>query len=110
MSGSVELPIMHWISTTALSGIISNIGWKLFNHFGHAAIHSFSSAWHEFMKRPKLIFSLHAPIPIIGVVLAPLRRLPMYRPGRWCGHVVRRPFCSAGLVWHGSRRNCALGA
>lgn len=72
MSDSVELPIMHWIWITALSGIISNIGWELFNYFGHAAIHSFSSAWHEFKKLPKHILSLHAPVRIVGVVLASL--------------------------------------
>ena len=72
MTDSVELPIMHWIWLTALSGIISNIGWELFNYFGHATIHSFSSAWHEFKKLPKHIFSLHAPVRIFGVVLAAL--------------------------------------
>lgn len=72
MSDSVELPIMHWVWLTALSGIISNIGWELFNYFGHATMHSLSSAWHELKKLPKHIFSLHAPVRVFGVVLAAL--------------------------------------
>lgn len=70
VTDTVQLPVMHWIWLTALSGIISNIGWELFNWFGHATIHSFSSAWHEFRKLPVHIFSLHAPFRIIGVVSA----------------------------------------
>lgn len=69
---AVELPIMHWVWLTALSGIISNIGWELFNYFGHATMHSLASAWHEFKKLPAHIFSLHAPLRVAGVVLAAL--------------------------------------
>ncbi|MEQ1755571.1 MAG: hypothetical protein ABL973_15730 [Micropepsaceae bacterium] len=72
MTDSADLPAMHWIWLTALSGIISNIGWELFNYFGHATIHSFSSAWHEFKKLPVHIFSLHAPFRVAGVVSAAL--------------------------------------
>ena len=69
---AVELPLMHWIWLTALSGIVSNIGWELFNYFGHATMHSFASAWHEFKKLPSHVFSLHAPLRVAGVVIAAL--------------------------------------
>ena len=69
---AVELPIMHWVWLTALSGIISNVGWELFNYFGHATMHSLASAWHEFKNLPSHIFSLHAPFRVAGVVLAAL--------------------------------------
>ncbi len=69
---AIELPIMHWVWLTALSGIISNIGWELFNYFGHATMHSVASAWHELKKLPSHIFSLHAPLRLAGVVLAAL--------------------------------------
>lgn len=69
---AVELPLMHWLWLTALSGIVSNIGWELFNYFGHATMHSFASAWHEFKKLPAHVFSLHAPLRVAGVVLAAL--------------------------------------
>jgi hypothetical protein len=69
---AVELPIMQWVWLTLLSGIISNIGWELFNYFGHATIHSLASAWHEFKKLPAHVFSLHAPLRVAGVVLAAL--------------------------------------
>lgn len=69
---AVELPIMHWVWLTLLSGIISNIGWELFNYFGHATMHSLASAWHEFKKLPSHVFSLHAPLRVAGVVLAAL--------------------------------------
>ena len=69
---AVELPLMHWIWLTALSGIVSNIGWELFNYFGHATMHSFASAWHEFKKLPRHVFSLHAPLRVAGVALAAL--------------------------------------
>ncbi|MBP6014528.1 MAG: hypothetical protein KBA31_20030 [Alphaproteobacteria bacterium] len=72
MSDTVELPLMHWVWLTAFSGIVSNIGWELFNYFGHAMVHSFSSAWYEFKKLPAHIFSLHAPLRIAGVVTAAL--------------------------------------
>jgi hypothetical protein len=61
---------MHWIWLTAISGIISNIGWEVFNWLGHATVHSFSSALHEVRKLPAHVFSLHAPFRIIGVVSA----------------------------------------
>ena len=69
---AVELPLMHWLWLTALSGVISNIGWELFNYFGHATMHSLASAWHEFKKLPSHVFSLHAPLRVAGVVLAAL--------------------------------------
>jgi len=69
---AVELPLLHWIWLTALAGIISNIAWELFNYFGHAAMHSFGSAWHEFKRLPAHVFSIHAPLRIAGVVLAAL--------------------------------------
>ncbi len=72
MSDSVELPLMHWVWLTALSGIVSNIGWELFTYFSHAMLHSFSSAWHEFKKLPSHIFTLHAPFRIAGVATAAL--------------------------------------
>ncbi len=69
---AVELPLMHWLWLTALSGIVSNIGWELFNYFGHATMHSFASAWHEFKKLPAHVFSLHAPLRVAGVAIAAL--------------------------------------
>ena len=72
MSDSVELPIMHWFWLTAISGIVSNIGWELFNYFGHATMHSFASAWHEFKKLPSHVLSVHAPFRVVGVVSAAL--------------------------------------
>ena len=69
---SIELPLMHWLWLTALSGVVGNIGWELFNYFGHATLHSFASAWHEFKKLPAHIFSLHAPLRVAGVVIAAL--------------------------------------
>ena len=69
---SVELPLIHWLWLTALSGIVGNIGWELFNYFGHATLHSFASAWHEFKKLPAHIFSLHAPLRVAGIVVAAL--------------------------------------
>jgi hypothetical protein len=69
---TVELPLMHWLWLTAFSGIISNIGWELFNYFGHATLHSFASAWHEFKKLPAHIFSLLAPLRVAGVAIAAL--------------------------------------
>lgn len=68
----VELPLMHWFWLTALSGIVSNIGWELFTYFGHATVHSFASAWHEFKKLPSHIFSLHAPFRVAGIMIAAL--------------------------------------
>ncbi len=72
MSDTVELPLMHWLWLTALSGIVSNVGWELFTYFSHAMLHSFSSAWHEFKKLPSHLFSLHAPFRIAGVAIAAL--------------------------------------
>jgi hypothetical protein len=69
---AIELPLVHWIWLTALSGIVSNIAWELFNYFGHATLHSLGSAWHEFKKLPAHIFSLHAPLRVAGVGLAAL--------------------------------------
>ncbi len=69
---TVELPLMHWFWLTALSGIVGNIGWELFTYFGHATVHSFASAWHEFKKLPAHIFSLHAPLRVAGIVIAAL--------------------------------------
>ncbi|MCE9522948.1 MAG: hypothetical protein K8S25_11030 [Alphaproteobacteria bacterium] len=69
---AVELPLMHWFWLTALSGIVSNIGWELFNYFGHATLHSFASAWHEIKKLPAHVFSLHAPLRVVGVMLTAL--------------------------------------
>jgi hypothetical protein len=70
MTDTPDLPVMHWIWLTAISGIISNIGWELFNWLGHATVHSFSSALHEVRKLPQHVFSLHAPFRVIGVVSA----------------------------------------
>jgi len=69
---ALELPLMHWIWLTALTGIVSNIAWELFTYFGHATMHSLASAWHEFKKLPSHLFSLHAPLRIAGVVLGAL--------------------------------------
>jgi hypothetical protein len=69
---SVELPLVHWLWLTAISGIVSNIGWELFNYFGHATVHSFASAWHEIKKLPRHVFSLHAPLRVVGVTIAAL--------------------------------------
>jgi len=69
---AVELPLMHWIWLTALAGIIINIAWELFTYFGHATMHSLASAWHELKKFPAQMFSLHAPLRVISVVLAAL--------------------------------------
>ena len=77
MSEPVELPLMHWLWLTALSGIVSNIGWELFNYFGHATLHSLSSAWHEFKKLPSHIFSLHAPLRVAGVAIVALAVLSL---------------------------------
>src|SRR5262245_21525865 len=72
MDAPADIPIMNWIWLTILTGIVSNIGWELFNYFGHAASHSLASAWHEFRKLPSHVFSLHAPLRVAGVVLAAL--------------------------------------
>jgi hypothetical protein len=72
MDAPADIPIMHWIWLTILTGIVSNIGWELFTYFGHAAAHSLASAWHEFRKLPSHVFSLHAPLRVAGVVLAAL--------------------------------------
>jgi hypothetical protein len=72
MTDAADLPIMHWIWLTILTGIVSNIGWELFNYFGHAAAHSLASAWHELKRLPSHVFSLHAPLRVAGVVLAAL--------------------------------------
>ena len=77
MSEPIELPLMHWLWLTALSGVVSNIGWELFNYFGHATMHSLASAWHEFKKLPSHIFSLHAPLRVAGVAIIALAVLSL---------------------------------
>jgi hypothetical protein len=69
---AVELTTTQWVLLTMLTGIISNIGWELFNYFGHAAAHSLASAWHELKRLPSQVLSLHAPFRVAGVVLAAL--------------------------------------
>ena len=72
MTEAVELPVLDWIWLTAISGIISNIGWEIFTYLSHAFVHSFSSAWHEFRKLPSHAFSIHAPVRVVTVVVAAL--------------------------------------
>jgi hypothetical protein len=66
---------LTWTSTLllmALSGVIGNIAWEVLNYFGHAALHSFASAWHEIKKMPVHLFSISAPLRIAAVVFGML--------------------------------------